>query len=201
MLARCLNSLEESITFSEKGNTTLSSLVTIVDNGSNRASLNRFRSEKEIICGIVYDPIKDEMFYAEKNNGAYFNNKKIKVSKRKKLEDCLFVSGGLKNDKFKNFIEEKILIRKSGCAALDMAYVAAGRYDGYFQKNLSIWDIAAGIIILNEAGGKVNELDLDRKDNIDIDLNSFSIADQINNLVNECIKYGTTPFSILAIHP
>ena len=141
------------------------------------------KSKNEIVSGIIYDPIKDEMFYAEKNNGAYFNNKKIKVSKRKKLEDCLFVSGVLKNDKFKNFIEEKILIRKSGCAALDMAYVAAGRYDGYFQKNLSIWDIAAGIIILNEAGGKVNELDLDRKDNIDIIATSFMINDKLLELL------------------
>ena len=141
------------------------------------------KSKNEIVSGIIYDPIKDEMFYAEKNNGAYFNNKKIKVSKRKKLEDCLFVSGGLKNDKFKNFIEEKILIRKSGCAALDMAYVAAGRYDGYFQKNLSIWDIAAGIIILNEAGGKVNELDLDKKSRIDIIATSFLINDKLLDLL------------------
>ncbi len=112
------------------------------------------RSNNEIIAGLIFDPIKDEMFYAEKNNGAYFNNKRIRVSKKNNFTDCLFVTEGkLKSDM-------DITYRKSGCAALNLAYVAAGRYDGYFQKNLNIWDIAAGIILINEAGGIINKIDL-----------------------------------------
>jgi|TARA_B100000929_G_scaffold97514_1_gene76565 myo-inositol-1(or 4)-monophosphatase len=110
------------------------------------------KSKEEIISGLIFDPIKNEMFYAEKNNGAYFNNQRIRVSKKKKISECLFATGGKKeNNKVLNS-------RKSGSAALDMAYVGAGRYDGYFQTNLSIWDIAAGIIIVKEAGGKINDI-------------------------------------------
>ena len=110
------------------------------------------KSYDQIIAGLIYDPIKDEMFYAEKNNGAYFNNQRIKVSKKNKIEDCLFVAGSKIN------YDNELLIRNSGCAALDMAYVASGRYDGYFQKNINLWDIAAGIIIVEEAGGILNEI-------------------------------------------
>ena len=110
------------------------------------------RQNDEIISGLIFDPIKNEMFYAEKNNGAFFNNQRIRVSKKKKIEECLFATGG------KNKIDLKLNTRKSGSAALDMAYVGTGRYDGYFQKYLNIWDIAAGIIIVKEAGGKINEI-------------------------------------------
>ena len=110
------------------------------------------RKKQEIISGLIFDPIKNEMFYAEKNGGAYFNNQRIRVSKKKKIEECLFATGG------KNEINNILNNRRSGSAALDMAYVGAGRYDGYFQKNLNIWDIAAGIIIVKEAGGKINDI-------------------------------------------
>ena len=110
------------------------------------------RKKEEIISGLIFDPIKNEMFYAEKNNGAFFNNQRIRVSKKKKIEECLFATGG------KNEINNILNNRRSGSAALDMAYVGAGRYDGYFQKNLNIWDIAAGIIIVKEAGGKINDI-------------------------------------------
>ena len=103
------------------------------------------KSNNEIVSGLIYDPIKDEMFYAEKDNGAFFNNQRIKVSKKKDIEGCLFGTGG------KEKIEVDLITRKSGSAALDMAYVAAGRYDGYFQNNLNLWDVAAGIIIVKEA--------------------------------------------------
>ena len=92
------------------------------------------------------------MFFAEKNNGAFFNNQRIRVSKKKKIEECLFATGGKKE------INSTLNNRRSGSAALDMAYVGAGRYDGYFQKALNIWDIAAGIIIVKEAGGKINDI-------------------------------------------
>ena len=143
------------------------------------------KSNNEIVSGLIYDPIKDEMFYAEKNNGAYLNNKRIRVSKRKKIEECLFASGEIDNENIKQKINSKLSIRKSGSAALDMAYVASGRYDGYFQKNLNLWDIAAGIIIVKEAGGQVNDLNLKQNNNIDITASSSSINEQLlKNLIN-----------------
>ncbi len=143
------------------------------------------KSNNEIVSGLIYDPIKDEMFYAEKNNGAYFNNKRIRVSKRKKIEECLFASGEIDNENIKQKINSKLSIRKSGSAALDMAYVASGRYDGYFQKNLNLWDIAAGIIIVKEAGGQVNDLNLKQNNNINIIASSSSINEKLlKNLIN-----------------
>ena len=127
------------------------------------------KSNNEIISGLIFDPIKDEIFYAEKNNGAFFNNHRIRVSKKNEINDCLFVTGG----KFK--IEPDLPYRKSGCAALDMAYVASGRYDGYFQNNLNLWDIAAGIILVKEAGGIVSEIDLSINKNIKIIASSTDI--------------------------
>ena len=78
------------------------------------------------------------------------------------MEDCLFAIGG------KNTNEPEFLNRKSGCAALDMAYVASGRYDGYYQKNLNIWDIAAGIILIKEAGGIINDISLNEIENLKV---------------------------------
>ena len=131
------------------------------------------KSNNEIVSGLIYDPIKDEMFYAEKNSGAFFNNQRIKVSKKKDIEACLFGTGG------KEKIEVDLITRKSGSAALDMAYVAAGRYDGYFQNNLNLWDIAAGIIILKESGGMMNEIDLSQNTNIQIRASSTSINEKM----------------------
>ena len=137
------------------------------------------KSNKEIVSGLVFDPIKNEMFYGEKNNGAYFNNQRIRVSKKKNLDECLFATGG------KNEIINSLNVRKTGSAALDMAYVGAGRYDGYFQKNLNIWDVAAGIIIVNEAGGKINEIDYSSKEVTKILAGSNSVYDKmIENLNN-----------------
>jgi len=130
------------------------------------------KSNNEIVSGLIYDPIKDEMFYAEKDNGAFFNNQRIKVSKKKDIESCLFGTGGEK-------IEADLVTRKSGCAALDMAYVAAGRYDGYFQNNLNLWDVAAGIIIVKEAGGIINEINLSENDNIKIRASSTAINEKM----------------------
>jgi myo-inositol-1(or 4)-monophosphatase len=127
------------------------------------------KSGDEIVSGLIFDPIKDEMFYAEKDNGAFFNNQRIRVSKKKELNSCLFATGG----KSKN--EVNLTIRKTGSAALDMAYVAAGRYDGYFQNDLNLWDIAAGIIILKEAGGIINEIDLSKNNKIQIRASSGNI--------------------------
>ncbi len=123
--------------------------------------------KNEIICGVIYDPIKNEMFLAEKERGAYLNNTRIKVSGRKNLKDCMIFTGGPKfnsENKDLNFKEYKKIsdflpspIRKMGSATLDIAYVAAGRADGFFQRNLNYWDIAAGIIIVKEAGGLITD--------------------------------------------
>ena len=137
------------------------------------------KSDGEIVSGLIFDPIKNEIFFAEKENGAFFNNHRIKVSKKNDMNDCLFATGG----KITN--ELKLSYRKSGCAALDMAYVAAGRYDGFFQQNLNLWDIAAGVILVKEAGGLLNEIDLSINNNIKIiasssDINS-KLLEKLNN--------------------
>jgi myo-inositol-1(or 4)-monophosphatase len=127
------------------------------------------KSNDEIVSGLIFDPIKNEMFYAEKNSGAFFNNQRIRVSKKNQIDDCLFVTGGKMKE------EPNLPYRKSGCAALDMAYVASGRYDGYFQHNLNLWDIAAGIVLVKEAGGIVNKIDLSINKNIKIIASSADI--------------------------
>ena len=137
------------------------------------------KTKGEIVSGLIFDPIKNEMFYAEKNSGAYFNNQRIRVSKKKNLNECLFATGG------KDTTDHNLNIRKSGSAALDMAYVGAGRYDGYFQKNLNIWDIAAGIVITKEAGGKINNIDHNYNEVIKVLAGSNSIYEKmLENLNN-----------------
>ena len=137
------------------------------------------KTNDEIVSGLIFDPIKNEMFFAEKDNGAFFNNHRIRVSKKNQINDCLFATGGkIKKD-------PELLYRKSGSAALDMAYVAAGRYDGYFQQDVKLWDIAAGIILVKEAGGILNKIDLSVNKNIKIiasssDINS-KLLDKLGN--------------------
>ena len=124
-------------------------------------------ANKEIVCGIIYDPIKDEMFLAEKGNGSYLNNQRIRVSSRSKLKNSIIFTGGPRQNskkkelslaEYKNFSSiVETPIRKMGSAALDLAYVAAGRCDGFWQRNLNYWDIAAGIILVKEAGGFITD--------------------------------------------
>ena len=131
--------------------------------------------DKEIICGIVYDPIKDEMFTAEKGNGSYINNQRMRVSSRSDLKDCIIFSGGPRYDsenreltfkEYKKFsLKVGIPIRKFGSGSLDMAYVAAGRCDGFWSRDLNYWDIAAGIILVREAGGYVTDFNGENKYN------------------------------------
>ena len=132
------------------------------------------KSNNEIVSGLIYDPIKDEMFYAEKNSGAFFNNHRIRVSNKKEINSCLFATGGKDYNK-----KIDLNIRRTGSAALDMAYVASGRYDGYFQKNLNLWDIAAGVILVKEAGGIVNEIDISQNKNIKITAASSAINEKM----------------------
>jgi len=127
------------------------------------------KSKDEIVSGLIFDPVKNEIFYAEKDNGAYFNNQRIRVSQKNQIDDCLFGTGGA----IDNSID--IHFRKSGSAALDLAYVASGRYDGYFQKNLNLWDIAAGLILVKEAGGIINQIDLNSLKDIKVIASSANI--------------------------
>ncbi len=129
-----------------------------------------YEQEDEIKCGVIFNPILNEMFCAEKGNGAYLNNSRIRVSKKKKIKDALLVTGGPKQaSKIKDKIFSEYInvskhasnVRKFGSAALDMAYVACGRFDGYWQRELNYWDIAAGIIILKEAGGFIDFFETD----------------------------------------
>ena len=136
------------------------------------------RMNDEIVSGLIFDPIKNEMFYAEKNSGAYFNNQRIRVSNKKDLNECLFATGG------KVEINYDLNTRKSGSAALDMAYVGGGRYDGFFQKNLNIWDIAAGIIIIKEAGGKINDINYSLNNVTKILVGSNSIYEKMLQKLN-----------------
>ena len=137
------------------------------------------KSNDEIISGLIFDPIKNEIFYAEKNSGAYFNNHRIRVSKKRDIKECLFATGG------KEEITTKLSTRRTGSAALDLAYVGSGRFDGYFQKKLNIWDIAAGLVIVKEAGGKINDMDYSKNKNINVLASSTSIYENmLKNLNN-----------------
>ncbi len=125
--------------------------------------------KNEIKSGIVFDPIKNEMFYAEKNSGSFFNNQRIRVSKKNDLDDCLFATNHL-GAKFSD-----LNLRYTGCAALDLAYVGSGKLDGFFHNNINIWDIAAGTLIVQEAGGKVNDINKFEMNKIDIRASSTNI--------------------------
>ena len=131
------------------------------------------QSKKEIVSGLIFDPIKDEMFFGEKNKGSFLNNHRLRVSNKNSIDECLF-SSNHEGTKFSN-----LNMRCTGSAALDMAYVAAGRLDGFFHNNINFWDIAAGILLVQEAGGSVNELGKFNNDNINIRASSFSINDQM----------------------
>ena len=136
------------------------------------------RCKNEILSGLIFDPIKNEMFYAEKNNGSFFNNQRVRVSNKKNIDECLFAS------KEKNENMNNSTMRNLGSAALDMAYVGSGRFDGFFQKNLEIWDIAAGVIIVQEAGGIINDIDLLSKSKINIIAASNAIYGNIIRKLN-----------------
>tara|TARA_B100000989_G_scaffold212959_1_gene161827 strand:- start:188 stop:898 length:711 start_codon:yes stop_codon:yes gene_type:complete len=133
------------------------------------------KSNGEIISGLIYDPIKDEMFFAEKNNGTFFNNHRVRVSTKNNIDECLFAIGG----KIKK--EPDFSFRRTGCAALDLAYVSVGRYDGYYQKNLNLWDIAAGMILIKEAGGMINNFSLECLNNINVTASNLNISNKFND--------------------
>jgi myo-inositol-1(or 4)-monophosphatase len=121
----------------------------------------------ELYAGVVYAPVADEMFLAEKGGGAYLNGRRLRVSARRNLDESVFATGipfrGLRDHS--TFLRQlgavmavSAGVRRFGSAALDLAYVAAGRYDGFWENGLCPWDVAAGIVLVREAGGFVADL-------------------------------------------
>jgi myo-inositol-1(or 4)-monophosphatase len=125
--------------------------------------------KNEIVSGLIFDPIKDEMFFAEKDKGAFLNNQRLRVSKKNKIDECLF-SSNHEGVKFSD-----LNMRYTGCAALDLAYVATGRLDGFFHNKINLWDVAAGTLLVKEAGGLVNDINQFKINDINIRASSSSI--------------------------
>ena len=122
----------------------------------------------EVIAGVVYDPIKDEMFWAEKGVGAFLNDRRLRVSSRDRIEEAIVATGiPFKGHGDKpQFLEELMVmmqesagVRRWGVASLDLAYVAAGRFEGFWERGLQAWDIAAGSLLVREAGGYISAID------------------------------------------
>tara|TARA_B100001248_G_scaffold258161_1_gene241842 strand:- start:931 stop:1677 length:747 start_codon:yes stop_codon:yes gene_type:complete len=131
----------------------------------------------EIVIGLIYDPIKNEIFFAEKNNGSFLNNSRIRVSSRLNVDDCLFAT----NNEGIDSIYPKLNLRNTGCAALDLAYIGCGRLDGFFHNKINLWDVAAGKIIIEEAGGKVNNIH-------DFKFNRINIRAGNSNIYEKMLK-------------
>jgi myo-inositol-1(or 4)-monophosphatase len=124
--------------------------------------------EGQLVSAVVYNPVVDEMYVAEKGHGAYLNDKRLRVAARKAMKEALFATGApfMGRPGHGRFLAElkAVLaispgIRRCGAASLDMAGVAAGRYDGFWERGLNPWDVAAGILLVREAGGIVSDLD------------------------------------------
>ncbi|MBI5324738.1 MAG: inositol monophosphatase [Ignavibacteriae bacterium] len=159
---------------------------------------------KEILCGVVYHPILDELFIAEKGTGSFLNDKPIKVSKSTELDSAFLVTGFPYNvnsnpcgciDHFVSIIQRGIPVRRLGSAALDLAYVACGRFDGFWEINLHSWDVAAGVIIVQEAGGIVTQYNNEKYwlDNQTLIATNGKIHNQICNVLIKCgcgINFG-----------
>jgi len=128
---------------------------------------HRSGSEGKRVAAVVYDPTRDELFAAEQGKGAHLNGKPIHVSQARNLKECLVATGFPSHKRHKNpniyFYHQITLrthgVRRAGSAALDLCYVACGRFDGFWEFNLNPWDTAAGVLIIQEAGGKVTRFD------------------------------------------
>ena len=143
-------------------------------------------TKNNITDGIIYNPITNEFFWASKGKGAWLNNHRIRVSKRKNLNECIIGASSI--EKQKNYIKQSLFLKEKsasframGSAALDLAFVASGRLDAFWGNNLNIWDISAGVLLVSEAGGKItktngNEWDIESRD---ILASNSSIHDEI----------------------
>jgi myo-inositol-1(or 4)-monophosphatase len=153
----------------------------------------------EIIAGLVYDPVKEDLFHAEKGQGAFLNDRRMRVSARSRMTDCLVATGAPfaghgDRPQFLGEIEPVMAatagIRRWGAAALDLAYVAAGRFDGFWERGLSPWDMAAGLILIRESGGYVSEMN-----GKSIKLDSPSILASNNAIHSDLMKLLRKPLS------
>ncbi len=126
-----------------------------------------FQHGREIVAGVVYDPLRDEMFHAEKGGGAFVNDRRLRVSARSRLDEAVIATGIPWKGRGGHtaylaqlgaVMDHCAGVRRFGAAALDLAYVAAGRCDGFWEPGLSLWDIAAGVLLVREAGGFVTDL-------------------------------------------
>lgn len=124
--------------------------------------------EGRLVAGVVYNPITDEMYWAETGKGAWRNDYRLKVSGRRSMGESLLATGipwrgvqghGQFFKELHGFTQKVSGIRRNGSAALDLAWVAAGRFDGYWERGLKLWDIAAGVVLVREAGGICDEID------------------------------------------
>ena len=124
--------------------------------------------DRQPYAGVVYNPVSDELFWAEKGEGAYLNDRRLRVSGRKSLDECLFATGlpfkGRSGRETALRETERVLaetagVRRYGSAALDLAFTAAGRFDAYWERGLQPWDVGAGIVLVREAGGIVEGLE------------------------------------------
>jgi myo-inositol-1(or 4)-monophosphatase len=124
--------------------------------------------EGVLVAGVIYNVVRDELFWAEKGQGAYLNDKRLRVAGRGEMRDALFATGAPYHGRpgQEQFLQEagRVIgvsagIRRLGSAALDLAYVAAGRFDGFWERNLNAWDVAAGVVLVREAGGFAKEID------------------------------------------
>ncbi len=157
--------------------------------------------DQKVVIGLVYNPVLDELFWAETGNGAYFNNKRLAVSQTKTLRDSLLTTGfAYKREGYIDWLQEVLGrfllkcrdVRRYGSAALDLCYLAKGSYDGYYELNLNAWDVAAGSLIVSESGGKVlqilgNEFDLYKPDILAT--NSFVTNEMLEILKEVTKKY------------
>ncbi len=150
----------------------------------------------EIIAGLIHDPIKDEIFHAEKGKGAYMRRRRLRVSGRNQAEISMIATGAPRRAKAKQeqFMAEYnamqtagFSLRRYGAAALDLAYVAAGRYEGFWERDLKAWDVAAGIIIVKEAGGFISDLDDIRKNTVDTG-NILAANEQLIDPIGKILK-------------
>lgn len=122
----------------------------------------------ELLCGVIYAPMTDELFIGTKGGGAFLNGQSLSVSSTDKLDDAILVTGFPYNawenpnnciDHFSSFVRMGLPVRRLGSAAIDLAYLAAGRFDGYWEVSLNSWDVAAGKLLLQEAGGMMTQYD------------------------------------------
>lgn len=151
--------------------------------------------EHEVVAGVIYQPIADELYYAEKGFGSYLNDRRLRVSARRHIEEAVFATGipFLGRPAHARFLAELQIvmahsagIRRMGSAALDLAYVAAGRYDGYWERNLSSWDISAGTLIVREAGGYISDIDTSR--NPVLTGNILATNDHLHKFLGELLQ-------------